>query len=85
MQPSPYASKSFWAGVRDRAIKTFAQSLASSLTIGVGILGIDWKGALSVAVGAVLFSVATSLADPQETDKAIATMPPTPPTTHVAG
>lgn len=82
---SPYASKSFWAGLRDRAIKTFAQTLASSLTVGVGIFGVDWKGALSLALGAALFSVLTSLGDPKETDKAVATMPPAPPHTHVAG
>lgn len=70
---SIYARASFWLGVLDRAIKTFAQSLLAAFTVGVGILSIDWKGALGIAATAVLASVLTSLADPKETDKAVAT------------
>ena len=68
-----YASMSFWSGVADRAIKTFAQSLLASIAVGMGLLQIDWAGALSIAGTAVLVSVLTSLADPRETDRAVAT------------
>lgn len=70
---SIYARASFWSGVCDRAIKTFAQSLLAAFAVGVGIFDIDWKGALSITATAVLASVLTSLADAKETDKAIAT------------
>lgn len=72
---SIYTRASFWSGVFDRAVKTFAQSLLATFVVGVGILDIDWKGALSIAATAVLASVLTSLADAKETDKAIATAP----------
>ena len=70
---SVYARASFWSGVLDRAIKTFAQSLLAAITVGVGVLDLDWKGALGIAATAVLASVLTSFADPKEADKAIAT------------
>lgn len=70
---SIYARASFWSGLIDRAVKTFAQSLLAAFTVGVGILDIDWKGALGIAATAVLASVLTSFADAKETDKAIAT------------
>lgn len=72
---SIYARASFWSGLIDRAVKTFAQSLLAAFTVGVGILDIDWKGALGIAATAVLASVLTSFADPEEADKAIATAP----------
>ena len=72
---SIYARASFWSGVCDRAIKTFAQVLVGSLTVGVGIFDIDWKGALGITASAVLISVLTSIADAKETDRAIATAP----------
>lgn len=72
---SIYARASFWSGVFDRAVKTFAQSLLATFVVGVGILDIDWKGALGIAATAVLASVLTSLADAKEADKAIATAP----------
>lgn len=72
---SIYARASFWSGVRDRAIKTFAQVLVGSLGVGVGIFDVDWKGALGITASAVLISVLTSIADAKETDRAIATAP----------
>lgn len=72
---SIYARASFWSGVRDRAIKTFAQVLVSTLTVGVGIFDINWKGVLGLTATAVLMSVLTSIADAKETDRAIATAP----------
>ena len=70
---SIYARASFWSGLIDRAVKTFAQSLLAASAVGVGIFDIDWKGALGIAATAVLASVLTSFADPKEADKAIAT------------
>lgn len=70
---SVYASPSFWSGLGDRAIKTFAQSLLAAVAVGVGVLDLDWKGALGIAATAVIASVLTSFADPKEADKAIAT------------
>lgn len=72
---SIYARASFWSGVRDRAIKTFAQVLVSTLTVGVGIFDINWKGALGLTATAVLISVLTSIADAKETDRSVATAP----------
>ena len=53
----------FWKAVLERAIKTFAQVLAS-LLIGdeVGIFDIDWFHVLAVAVLAAAISVLTSVA-----------------------
>nr|DAI30725.1 MAG TPA: holin [Caudoviricetes sp.] len=73
---SVYASPSFWSGLGDRAIKTFSQSLLAAVTVGVGVLDLDWKGALGIAATAVIASVLTSFADPKEADKAVATAVP---------
>ena len=43
---SIYARASFWSGLIDRAVKTFAQSLLGAIGVGVGIFDLDWKGAL---------------------------------------
>lgn len=55
-------TKAFWAGVGERALKTFAQSLLAGLGIGAGLLHVDWVTVLDVAAGATLISVLTSLA-----------------------
>ena len=48
------------AGVR--AIKTFAQSIASMITVGAAIRELDWAYIASCAVVAAVYSLATSLA-----------------------
>lgn len=48
------------AGVR--AIKTFAQSLGSMITVGVALNEIKWGYALSVAAVAMIYSLITSVA-----------------------
>lgn len=48
------------AGVR--AIKTFAQSLGSMITVGVALNEIKWGYALSVATVAMIYSLITSVA-----------------------
>ena len=71
---SVYATKSFWAGTFERAVKTAAQSLIAVIGTGtLGILDVDWLTALSVAGLATVLSVLTSVAQPEfvagETDQ----------------
>lgn len=53
----------FWKDAAERAVKTFAQTLVALLGAGaVDIIHIDWGARLSVAAGAALVSVLTSIA-----------------------
>lgn len=70
---SVYASKNFWLGVTERAVKTFAQALLAGLVVGQTLAATDWATLVSVAAVAALASVLTSLADPQAAD--VATVP----------
>lgn len=54
----------FWIGVLERALKTFAQSLIASFGVGVTLLNADWVGVLAVAGTATFLSVLTSLVAP---------------------
>lgn len=61
-------TKPFWKGAFERAVKTFCQSLLAVLATGtVGILDVDWVGALSAAALATLVSLLTSIAQPEFT------------------
>ena len=52
----------FWKGASERAIKTFAQTLAAYFVIGTtGLLDVEWVTALSVSGAAALASVLTSI------------------------
>ena len=65
---SIYATPAFWRGAAERAIKTFCQSLLAILTTGiVGILDVDWPGALSAAALATLVSLLTSISQAEFT------------------
>lgn len=55
-------SKEWLRAAGIRAIKTFAQSFASMLTVGAAINEIDWKYVASVSVVSAIYSLATSLA-----------------------
>lgn len=55
-------SKEWFRAAGIRAIKTFAQTFASMLTVGAAINEIDWKYVASVAVVSAIYSLATSLA-----------------------
>ena len=60
---SKYASKTFWIDTGDRALATFAQTgLSAGLLETAGILGVDWKGLVSLATGTALASVLSSIA-----------------------
>lgn len=55
-------TSTFWKAVLERAIKTFAQTLAALLIgDGTGLLNSNWVDNLSVAGMAALLSVLTSL------------------------
>ena len=67
-----YASATFWEGLAERAISTFAQSLAGALAVGSSLFDMDAKAAFGVAGMAALLSVLKSLSLPEETDRAVA-------------
>lgn len=57
-----FTNKTFWKDTVERAIKTCAQSLvAVGLSGATGVLDVDWKNAVSVALLATLVSVFTSI------------------------
>jgi hypothetical protein len=52
----------FWSYAGERAIKTFAQAAIAALGAGsVGLFTIDYAGLISVAGGAALLSILTSI------------------------
>lgn len=55
-------NKEWFKAAGIRAIKTFAQSFASMITVGAAINEIDWRYTASVAVVSAVYSLATSLA-----------------------
>lgn len=56
-------TREFWLAAGERAVRTFAQTLAAILTAGAtGLLGVDWVGALSAAGMAALLSLLMSIA-----------------------
>lgn len=67
-----YATSTFWEGLAERAISTFAQSLVGAFGVGSSLFGLDWKGALGIAGAATLVSILKSFSLPEETDRAVA-------------
>ena len=51
-----------------RAVKTFAQTMVASLTVGAAISDISWGTLLSVSAVAALASILTSIAGLPEVD-----------------
>lgn len=51
-----------------RAVKTFAQTMVASLTVGMAISDISWGTLLSVSAVAALASILTSVAGLPEVD-----------------
>lgn len=74
-----YTSKSFWSGLLERSISTFAQSLLGALVVGSSVVDIDWNTALGIAGTATLAAVLKAFAAPAETDRAIPTDTPSTP------
>ena len=57
-------TRTFWIVAAVRAVKTFAQALLAALTLAspaVDVLTVNWVGALSLAAGAALASILTTL------------------------
>ena len=60
----------FWTLAGERAIKTVAQSALAFLGSGsVGLFEINWPNLLSVALGAGLLSILTSITVPSKATK----------------
>lgn len=55
-------NKQFWLDLVERAIKTFAQALLATLTVGVPIWDLSWIEGLGIAATATVISILTSLA-----------------------
>ena len=53
--------KTFWLATLERALKTFAQALLATLGVDAALLSVNWPQVLSVAGGAALLSVLTSI------------------------
>lgn len=51
-----------------RAVKTFAQTMVASITVGAAISNISWSTLLSVSAVAALASILTSVAGLPEVD-----------------
>ena len=68
-----YASRTFWLGVAERAVKTAAQTAVASVGTATLIHTVPWPAVASTVALAVVMSVLTSLADPDRTDVAITT------------
>ncbi|MCF2705805.1 holin [Arcanobacterium haemolyticum] len=68
-----YKSKTFWSGLAERAIKTFAQAFLAILAVGTAVWDLDWAKGFGVAATAALISILTSIGDPRRTDTAVTT------------
>lgn len=55
-------SKSWLKAAAVRAIKTFAQTAASMMTVGQAVMEVNWVNVVSVSAVATVYSVLTSIA-----------------------
>lgn len=54
--------KRFYAYSTERALKTFAQTMLASMSVGaVGLLDVDWVNILSISAVATIMSLLTSV------------------------
>ena len=67
--------KEFVRAATIRAIRTWAQSVLSLVTVGIGFFDVDWKTVVSVSITSMLISyltsIATGLPETNETGKFI--------------
>lgn len=59
-------TKEFWTAAGVRALRTFAQSLAGTITLGLALSKWDWKLGLSVSLLTTLYTVLTAIAFPSK-------------------
>lgn len=55
-------SKKWLKAATVRAVKTFAQTALSMLTVGQAVIDVNWVNVLSVSVVAAIISILTSVA-----------------------
>lgn len=55
-------TKIFWIDAADRALRTFAQALLATITVGDAIYHVDWTAGLGIAATAAIASLLTSVA-----------------------
>lgn len=67
-------TRRFWRDALERAAKTAAQTLAASGLLGVGLLDLDWRVALSITGAAVLASLLSSLGSRRVADSESASL-----------
>jgi hypothetical protein len=58
----PITNKKWWKKALVRAVKTFAQTAASLVTVGSLMSDLEWKLIFSSATVALIYSLLTSLA-----------------------
>ena len=61
--------KSFWEAAGIRALRTFAQTAVSMVTVGQAFVDINWIHVLSVSGVAAVISILTSFAGLPEVDE----------------
>lgn len=54
--------KTWWKAAGVRAIKTFAQTAVSMLTVGQAMMDVNWVNVFSVSTLAAVISIGTSVA-----------------------
>ena len=59
----------WWKAALIRAIKTFAQTAAASITVGAAVSEVDWLRVISVSGVSFVLSVLTSLAGLPEVER----------------
>lgn len=57
-------TKEFWVATAIRALRTFAQSLAGTITLGLALSKWDWKLGISISLLTTLYTVLTAMAFP---------------------
>lgn len=62
-------SVQWWKAAGIRALKTFAQTSVSMITVGQAVIEVNWINVLSVSAVAAVISLFTSLAGLPEVDE----------------